>query len=248
MSAKRSLAVASIFALALLPLGAQPCRADEFEDQQFQQMRRRSGAAASELKREAADALAKARSLARDDPARALRLLHDPLARLRDDDRLPRAERRELISRLESCARELKGLVAANERPNAGQGKPPTEPGSRGAGASARPTPPVAGNGPSGRGSPSGGSGSPLGQTSVQLSTTVTVPDRGVAVAGGYNRVVEGRNEFGPPVLSRVPYVSRLFRNVGYGREVNGFRVLVGVRIFSLREEEERFLGQAPSP
>src|SRR5262245_2183539 len=204
MSAKRSLAAATVVALALFPVGATPCRADELEDQQFQQMRRRSAAAALELKREAADALAKARSLAQSDPARALRLLHDPLARLRDDDRLARADRRELISRLESCVRELKGLVAAKERQSGAQGKPPSASGSRGAGASARASPTGPATGRYGRGSPNGGYGSPLGQTSVQLSTTVTVPDGGVAVAGGYNRVVEGRNEFGPPVLSRV--------------------------------------------
>ena len=59
------------------------------------------------------------------------------------------------------------------------------------------------------------------GATTVQLptysffsvNTTVTVPDRGSADLGGVNRVAEGRNEFGTPLL---PF--RPFRNVGIGR------------------------------
>ena len=35
---------------------------------------------------------------------------------------------------------------------------------------------------------------------------------------GGIKRLSEGRNEFGVPMLSKLPYINRLFRNVGIGR------------------------------
>src|SRR5215475_15113308 len=55
---------------------------------------------------------------------------------------------------------------------------------------------------------------------SISVQTTVMVPDGGTVLLGGLKRMSEGRNEFGPPVLSKIPYLDRLFRNVGYGREV----------------------------
>jgi hypothetical protein len=75
------------------------------------------------------------------------------------------------------------------------------------------------------------------------LNTTVNVPDGGAVVAGGFNYAAEARNEFGVPVLSRVPYLGRLFRNVSYGRDSGGTRVIVAPRIISLEEEEQRLLG-----
>src|SRR5205085_11377148 len=81
----------------------------------------------------------------------------------------------------------------------------------------------------------------------LQLNTTAVIPDRGTVVVGGYSSLVEARNEFGPPGLSNIPYANRLFRNVGYGRQTSSSRLLLGVRIISLREEEERFLAQGGS-
>src|SRR5262245_39029941 len=74
--------------------------------------------------------------------------------------------------------------------------------------------------------------------TTIRMQTTVTVPDDGTATLGGYSQVSEGRTEYGPPVLGRVPYLSRAVRNVGTGREVTSGRVGVSVRIIDLREEE----------
>ena len=54
-------------------------------------------------------------------------------------------------------------------------------------------------------------------QTSV--STTVSVPDGGTVLLGGIKRLAEGRNERGMPILGKLPYISRLFKNVGIGRE-----------------------------
>jgi hypothetical protein len=55
---------------------------------------------------------------------------------------------------------------------------------------------------------------------------------------GSYSQLSEGRNEFGVPILGRVPYAGRGFRNVGYGRDAVSGRVGVSVRIIDLREEE----------
>jgi hypothetical protein len=43
--------------------------------------------------------------------------------------------------------------------------------------------------------------------------------------------------------VGKLPLVGRGFRNIGYGRSVRSSRVTVGVRIISLREEEERQTG-----
>jgi hypothetical protein len=85
------------------------------------------------------------------------------------------------------------------------------------------------------------------GATTVQLptfssfsaSTTVTVPDRGMAYLGGVNRAAEGRSEFGVPLL---PF--RPFRNVGIGREVSGSGMWVGVTIHDFDAMDRYLLSQ----
>jgi type II secretory pathway component GspD/PulD (secretin) len=79
--------------------------------------------------------------------------------------------------------------------------------------------------------------------TSIQLATTVTVPDGGTASLGGYSRLSEGRTQYGAPILGRVPFVGRGFGNVGYGRSAVSSRVTASVRIISLQEEEYRQTG-----
>ena len=60
---------------------------------------------------------------------------------------------------------------------------------------------------------------------------------------GGLKTVQEGRNEFGPPFLSKIPYLNRLFKNVGIGRETKHIMIMVTPRIIISSEEE---LAQAP--
>jgi Flp pilus assembly secretin CpaC len=79
--------------------------------------------------------------------------------------------------------------------------------------------------------------------TSVAVATTVTVPDGGTASLGGYSRLSEGRSQFGPPGLGRVPVLGRGLRNTGYGRSAVSTRVTASVRIIDLREEEYRQTG-----
>jgi type II secretory pathway component GspD/PulD (secretin) len=82
----------------------------------------------------------------------------------------------------------------------------------------------------------------PVG-TIVAVQTTVSVPDGGTAYLGGYSRYSESRTEYGTPVLGKIPYVGRGFRNVGYGRSVSSVSVTASVRIIDLADEEYRQTG-----
>jgi general secretion pathway protein D len=77
----------------------------------------------------------------------------------------------------------------------------------------------------------------------VSVTTTVSVPDGGTVLLGGIKRLSEGRNEFGVPLLSKVPYINRLFRNVGIGRETDSLMMMVTPRIIIQEEEEARVTG-----
>ncbi len=76
------------------------------------------------------------------------------------------------------------------------------------------------------------------------VTTTVSVPDGGTVLLGGIKRLSEGRNERGVPMLSKIPYINRLFRNVGIGRESQSLMMMVTPRIIIQEEEEDRVLGQ----
>jgi general secretion pathway protein D len=80
----------------------------------------------------------------------------------------------------------------------------------------------------------------------VSVVTTVSVPDGGTVLLGGIKRLSEGRNEFGVPLLSKVPYINRLFRNISIGRETNSLMMMVTPRIIIQEEEEERLGIQVP--
>ena len=77
----------------------------------------------------------------------------------------------------------------------------------------------------------------------TSVSTTVSVPDGGTVLMGGIKRLAEGRNERGMPILSKLPYINRLFKNVGIGRETQTLMMMVTPRIIIQEEEEERILG-----
>lgn len=80
----------------------------------------------------------------------------------------------------------------------------------------------------------------------ISITTTVNVPDGGTVLLGGLKTLSEGRNEFGPPILSKIPYISRLFRNVAWGREASSLLMMVTPRIIINEEEERIFLGLEP--
>lgn len=76
----------------------------------------------------------------------------------------------------------------------------------------------------------------------VTVATTVSVPDGGTVLLGGIKRLSEGRNEFGVPLLNKIPYLNRLFRNVGIGRETQSLMMMVTPRIIIQEEEEDKLL------
>ncbi len=84
--------------------------------------------------------------------------------------------------------------------------------------------------------------------TTITLNTTVNVPDGGTVLLGGLKTLSEARNEFGPPILSKIPYLNRLFRNIGYGREAQSLMIMVTPRIIINEEEEQVLFGQATIP
>jgi general secretion pathway protein D len=83
-----------------------------------------------------------------------------------------------------------------------------------------------------------------LGVTTI--STTVVVPDGGTILLGGIKRLSETRQEQGVPMLSKIPYVNRLFSNIGTARTANTFMMTVTPRIIIPEEEEAAVLGTAP--
>ncbi|MFM8804377.1 MAG: hypothetical protein ACKOK8_10790 [Planctomycetia bacterium] len=76
------------------------------------------------------------------------------------------------------------------------------------------------------------------------VTTTVSVPDGGTVLLGGIKRLREGRNEFGVPILSKIPYINRLFKNVGMGRTTDSLMLMVTPRIIIQEEEEDKLLGK----
>lgn len=82
----------------------------------------------------------------------------------------------------------------------------------------------------------------------VSVNTTVVVPDGGTVLLGGLKRLAEGRNEFGPPFLSKIPYLNRLVKNVGYGRDTENILMIVTPRIIINEEEEILQTGVISSP
>ena len=79
----------------------------------------------------------------------------------------------------------------------------------------------------------------------VTVTTTVSVPDGGTVLLGGIKRLSEDRREYGVPMLNKIPYINRLFKNVGMGRDTSSMMMMVTPRIIIQEEEEER-LGILP--
>jgi Flp pilus assembly secretin CpaC len=73
----------------------------------------------------------------------------------------------------------------------------------------------------------------------IELEKTLKIANgENVLIHLGRN-LVERRTEYGPPVLSKIPYMSRLFRNTAFGREATDLFVMVTPRII-INEENEK--------
>ena len=68
--------------------------------------------------------------------------------------------------------------------------------------------------------------------------------DGGTVLLGGIKRLSEGRNELGVPMLNKIPYINRLFKNIGIGKSTQSLMMMVTPRII-IQEEEEAKLGIA---
>ena len=77
----------------------------------------------------------------------------------------------------------------------------------------------------------------------TSVSTVVSVPDGGTILLGGVKRMTETRDEEGIPFLSNIPYVNRLFKNVGIGRTTTNLMMMVTPRIIIQAEEEAKQIG-----
>jgi general secretion pathway protein D len=73
----------------------------------------------------------------------------------------------------------------------------------------------------------------------IAIDRTLCIPDGGTAVLSGWKHTRENRTECGTPVLSKIPYVNRLFKNVGCERVTEHLLVLVTPRIIVSAEEEK---------
>ncbi len=89
-------------------------------------------------------------------------------------------------------------------------------------------------------------------QPEIQLTTlrtTVSVPDKGTLLLGGQRLVGEVEVESGVPVLSKIPFINRLFTNRSTTRDERTLLILIKPTIIIQAEEEERLfpgLQQAP--
>lgn len=85
----------------------------------------------------------------------------------------------------------------------------------------------------------------------LALDGAFTVPDGGTALISGWRREHEVRVENGLPMLSEIPYLNRLFKNVGYHRETECVLMMVTPRIIIEQEKEEvqtSYVEQASCP
>jgi general secretion pathway protein D len=80
----------------------------------------------------------------------------------------------------------------------------------------------------------------------LAMDSTFAVPDGGTALISGWKRERETRREVATPVLSDIPYVNRLFTNVGCGRETECVLLMVTPRVIGQEEEAERATGKTP--
>lgn len=77
----------------------------------------------------------------------------------------------------------------------------------------------------------------------TSVNTVVSVPDGGTVLMGGIKRMSESREEHGVPMLSNIPYVNRLFKNVGIGQTTSNLMMMVTPRILIQEELEEDQVG-----
>jgi len=112
------------------------------------------------------------------------------------------------------------------------------------------PRDPNGGGGSGGGGAGGGGGGGVVQQpieTTFTVMTTVSVPDGGTILMGGVKLLSEGRQEYGIPMINKIPYLKRLFSNTAVGRETKTMMLMVTPHII-IQEEYEESMGTAENP
>jgi type II secretory pathway component GspD/PulD (secretin) len=74
----------------------------------------------------------------------------------------------------------------------------------------------------------------------TRVNTTVSVPDGGTLLLGGQTIAGEQERETGVPVLSKIPFLKRLFTNRGIAKDEQVLLILVKPTIIIQREQEQR--------
>lgn len=77
-------------------------------------------------------------------------------------------------------------------------------------------------------------------QSSTQLYTSCSVPDGGTVLLGGLTIGGETENEMGVPILSKIPFLKRLFTNRSSATDENVLLILVKPTIIIEHEVEEK--------
>lgn len=74
----------------------------------------------------------------------------------------------------------------------------------------------------------------------TEVRTTVSVPDGGTLLLGGQSISGETEREMGVPVLSKIPFLKRLFTNRSMAKDDQVLLILVKPTIIIQREQEQR--------
>ena len=74
----------------------------------------------------------------------------------------------------------------------------------------------------------------------TQIRTTVSVPDGGTLLLGGQTISGEIEREAGVPILSKIPFLKRLFTNRAMARDDQVLLILVKPTIIIQREQEQK--------
>jgi hypothetical protein len=78
--------------------------------------------------------------------------------------------------------------------------------------------------------------------STLEVEKTLKLKDGTTALLTGWTQQREVRNQVCPPVLGKIPYLSRVFSTVSYGKETEHTLVLVTPRVVAVKEEEEQKL------
>ncbi|MBX3470109.1 MAG: hypothetical protein KF878_24805 [Planctomycetes bacterium] len=70
--------------------------------------------------------------------------------------------------------------------------------------------------------------------------TTVTLPDGGTALLGGFRQINQREERSGVPFVDRIPLLNKLFSREGELNETSNLIILVTAKMISLREEEAK--------